>query len=88
MMSRSNYLLSDNLKLGEFQQQLLGTRIFEADGSFQVVARALDALHDASPETLVQHLLARRKVAWGSICGRSRCRFGYARKPGKVGHSG
>ena len=53
MMSRSNYLLSDNLKLGEFQQQLLGARVTKLNSGLGVLTRTLNPDHRANTKALV-----------------------------------
>jgi len=53
MTSRSNYLLSDNLKLGEFQQQLLGTRVTKLNSGLGVLTRTLNPDHRANTKALM-----------------------------------
>ena len=53
MMSRSNYLLSDNLKLGEFQQQLLGARVAELHSGLGVLTRTLNPDHRSNAKALM-----------------------------------
>ena len=45
--------LTNNLELGEFQQQLFGARVAELDGSLGVLARTLDLHHLTNAKTLM-----------------------------------